>query len=188
MTRDYKHSVAKKQPATSHWWRRPLDVLVGLTIGLFVALLVHLDLVHLPEPAPQGDDDEQEELLADPALPDSVVGQDFDFYVILPESEIKVPDWSLATPEVASDAARGKFLLQVGSFRHYRDADRRKASLALQGITANIQRAVINGQEVWFRVMVGPLEGKSELQKMRQKLIEIGIDMMIIRQKNASPP
>jgi len=183
MTRDYKHSVAK-QSLSGQWQRRAMDMLTGLGLGLFVALLVRLDLLRLPSNLDKRPDTAgvvEERYEPDPQRSNEVVA--FDFFTILPEFEIKVPDWSIGKPDNEDDGLEGSYLLQVGSFRSYRDADSRKASLALQGISANIQRAVINGQEVWFRVMVGPFNGKAELQQIRRKLIENSMDMMIIQLK-----
>jgi len=42
------------------------------------------------------------------------------------------------------------------SSQRYQDADRVNTRLALAGVSAGIQRVVINGSDVWYRVRVGP--------------------------------
>jgi hypothetical protein len=109
--------------------------------------------------------------------------REFDFYKILPEMEVKVPDWEISSPERKqhTDFGRGTYVLQVGSFKQHPDADRAKAKLALRGIRAKIHRVVINGQDVWYRVHVGPYSNISDIQAMRAKLIESGNDFIVLK-------
>lgn len=109
----------------------------------------------------------------------------FDFYKILPEMEVPVKEWEMeqqaasAAPAQALD--EGAYVLQVGSFKNFEDADRAKASLALRGITASVQRVVINGQDVWFRVHVGPVSDVATLRALRVKLSELDVDFILLR-------
>ncbi len=126
----------------------------------------------------------------------------FDFYKILPEMEVPVQDWekedkeqkpeksdksadknvATATKDKQASAAEiGAYVLQIGSYKAYEEADQAKARLAMQGITANIQRVVINGQDVWFRVHVGPLSDANELRAMRLKLQEHKTDFIVLK-------
>src|SRR5690606_6709904 len=84
----------------------------------------------------------------------------FDFYDILPQYEVVVPEVevvtrrSLAAPGAtpgatvaapgATVAAPGSYILQTGSFRSHNDADRMQASLALLGIESRIQKVTID--------------------------------------------
>ena len=72
-------------------------------------------------------------------------------------------------------------MLQVGSFKQHEDADRAKAQLALNGIEADIHRVVINGQDVWYRVHVGPFETIEKIQEMRKKLIEADREFIVLK-------
>lgn len=120
----------------------------------------------------------------------------FDFYTILPEMEVSVPEWEdetdvpateeKAAPEDApatSTVAEEKYILQIGSFRQPDEADRVKARLALLGIGAEIQRVVIDGGDVWHRVRAGPYEDPAQLKQMRQRLIENDVDFMLLKLK-----
>lgn len=69
--------------------------------------------------------------------------------------------------------------LQVGSFRRYEEADRRKAELALLGYAASVQTANVNG-ETWHRVKIGPLPD-AEARKVRDRLKAVGMNPMLIK-------
>lgn len=163
--------------------------------GLFVAVIVFLygdDLraVHLREPA-QTDVEETASvaLAAAPQQPGASAKSAapeprFDFYKILPEMEVEVPQWELDRPKsdgVDKRLAEGSYVLQVGSYQRYEDADRAKANLALQGIRARIQRVVINGQDVWYRVHVGPYTELAEINAMRTRLQHHDLDFILLR-------
>jgi cell division protein FtsN len=129
----------------------------------------------------------------------------FDFYKILPEMEVPVQDWekeekeqktekpeqsadknaegdpSAVKEKPASVAEKGAYVLQIGSYKGFEEADQAKARLAMQGIAANIQRVVINGHDVWFRVHVGPVSNPNELRAMRLKLQEHKTDFIVLK-------
>jgi len=69
--------------------------------------------------------------------------------------------------------------LQVGSFRRYEEADRRKAELALLGYTATVQAANVNG-ETWHRVKIGPMPD-AEARKLRDRLKAVGMNPMLVK-------
>ena len=193
MPRDYKNSVAKNSPpvgAGFSW----LSFGSGLTAGLFVAFLVYLELLPLPaNSAMRSTEDTQpqqdtEQPVADTPAPIPAPKRKFDFYTILPQFEIKVPEWSVSSDNPAqTQIEAGSYVLQVGSFQRYAEADRVKARLALQGIAANIHRVVIDGQDVWYRVLVGPFTEPQELQAMRQRLSEHGMKYMMAKVKAQEP-
>ena len=108
----------------------------------------------------------------------------FDFYKILPESEVKVPDNELTEAEPAPDSSSepASYLLQVGAYQKFEEADQAKAQLALQGISSTIQKVVNKGHEVWYRVNVGPLTSLEEVQTMRARLVEGGAKVVVIKQ------
>lgn len=135
----------------------------------------------------------------------------FDFYKILPEMEVPVQDWEKddeaadmadkqdavadkdatrtdqdakpgAKPDKPAAAPeRGAYVLQIGSYKAFEEADQAKARLAMQGITANIQRVVINGQDVWFRVHVGPLSDPNQMRAMRLKLQQSNTEFIVLK-------
>lgn len=189
MARDYKNTAAKSKAKT----KRPgswLSFISGLAIGLVVAVGVFVlrsgpldDGVEVQA----GSSIEETGTLSgakfEEAVRRSLPKREFDFYKILPEIEVKVPDWEIAEPseENASEFKQGTYVLQVGSFKQHADADRAKAKLALLGIQAKIHRVVINGQDVWYRVHVGPYSDMASIQAMRGKLISSGNDFILLK-------
>ena len=75
------------------------------------------------------------------------------------------------------------FVLQVGSFKQFEAADEIKAKLALMGVTADIQRVVINGQDVRHRVRIGPYKDSNQLQQTKNRLLANDLDFMLLKLK-----
>jgi cell division protein FtsN len=184
-----------------------LSFFVGLTLGLSVALFVYLhpDLVPNPGlgPVAAGRDPPSPR----PPEPEEAGASKprFDFYTILPEREVKVPEWEATSPPEPNSPPESKspseskrpsaavppsgpeasesYMIQVGSFQRYQDADRVKARLALAGVSAGIQRVVINGSDIWYRVRVGPFNDLKSLQGARQRLTEGRFNYMLVKVK-----
>jgi cell division protein FtsN len=208
MARDYR--AAKKQKPAARTMGSWLSFVSGLGIGLGVAVLVFLWQQHpshqvateAPPAAPTAAPD-----LPAVDTPDTTPTNTntpantsalpkFDFYKILPEIEVKVPEAELnapAAPPAAKDAATNNataataYLLQIGSYQKFEEADQAKAQLALQGIQATIQRVVIKGSDVWFRVHVGPYKTLQEVQRARANLARLGVTAIVLKLGNAEP-
>lgn len=126
----------------------------------------------------------------------------FDFYTILPEMEVSVPEWEtppapdntdssgdapVSEPATATSAPpvtpadTDIYVLQIGSFRQHEEADRVKARLALLGISTEIQRVVIDGDTAWHRVRAGPYREPAALNDARKRLQENSIDFMLLK-------
>jgi cell division protein FtsN len=183
MARDYKHrrKPAKKGKNGSGSFG------TGLALGLVVALLVHL--YHQGKTA---DDAGDESLLpARPAAqePEPIDDSEleFDFYTILTAKEELVPeerDVSSGQQATVGETS-GTYYLQAGSFQNHADADRRKATLALLGVTASIQRVTIKENQTWYRVRVGPLDNVNEVNRLRSKLEAEKIQTMLVRARES---
>ena len=186
MPRDYKRRRGPRKPPTPGWvW-----LLTGLAMGLSVALFTHLRHTTLAPPAepvaarvakPASQQaDEAAEL---EAVPES----GFDFYTMLPGLEVVVPEEEPrahgASPTApAPQLAPGRYWIQAGSFRRYQDADRRKAELALLGLTSGIQAVTLEGQ-TWHRVRIGPLPDSAQAEATRRRLAESGIGALAVRER-----
>ena len=72
------------------------------------------------------------------------------------------------------------YILQVGSFRDFSSADKIKAELALLGIFANIQRVMLNGQDVRHRVRLGPYKSMDEMKDISHRLEDNQIEFMLL--------
>jgi len=180
---------AKFKPASRHQQGGWLSFLTGLALGLFVALLVYLRSQSSPNNtlAPSNNEQLPEETGTSASAP--AAKPSFDFYTILPEMEMKVPEWKIdeappsPPPETFANAG-GSYMLQVGSFQRPEEADRVKARLALIGVTANIQKVTTSTQDIWYRVRVGPFKDLAALQATRARLTENNISFVLMRVKS----
>ncbi|PIV34620.1 MAG: SPOR domain-containing protein [Lysobacterales bacterium CG02_land_8_20_14_3_00_62_12] len=111
----------------------------------------------------------------------------FDFYSVLPEMEVVVPDEEIKSasakpsPAAPAGAERKRLVLQAGSFRNQSDADALKAKLALSGYRAQVTPVSVNGVD-WFRVRLGPYADLGELDHAREALKSSGIEAIALRE------
>ena len=107
----------------------------------------------------------------------------YDFYQMLPNFEVVVPE---KDREVKRDAPaaevnkEGAYVLQVGSYKDFKEADRVRAQLALQGIESKVQRVSVDN-DTWHRVRIGPITDLKELNRIRERLREAEMDVLVIR-------
>ena len=109
----------------------------------------------------------------------------FDFYKMLPSFQVVIPgqDKEVKSGNAETPVSQpGSYILQVGSFPNYADADKMKATLALQGIEAGIQQVQVNNGSTWNRVRIGPIKDLKELNDVRAKLAQAHIEPLIIKQ------
>lgn len=116
----------------------------------------------------------------------------FDFYTLLPEREVIVPnereaikpaDKPKTAPGQATPAEPEESLfLQVGSFRAAQEADRRRAQIILLGLEAKVESVQANG-DTWYRVQAGPFTSRDKLSKARNQLSAEGIESLLLKQK-----
>lgn len=129
----------------------------------------------------------------------------FDFYKVLPEKEVVIPNAELSAmakaeqqkaaaannastsaPAAASANAsvpgKGTYVLQVGAYPDSGAADAKKAELALQGFTAHVQTINLDGK-TWVRVRLGPFATATELQAMQKRLQAAGFQAMPMKEK-----
>jgi cell division protein FtsN len=180
----------------------------GLAIGLFVAFIVYLNnITHL---APKEDSiatviqetftDLQENAKkherqqipqasqqpAEARKEDEKPKTSFDFYYILPELEVAIPDRELANRTQQAKASpqeeKTEYVIQAGAFRKSEQADNLKAKLALHGIIAYIETVNVNS-DTWHRVRIGPVKNISQLNKTRKRLKDNGIDSIVVEPK-----
>jgi cell division protein FtsN len=191
MAKDYKNTPKPKDktPKAAPGW---LWLLAGLSIGLFVALLVYLKDASLGRaptaPAPVVDKGRPAEPAAkrEKAKVKAESKEQkprFDFYNLLPEMEVFIPEQELAAERERHSAEPVIYYLQAGSFRRFADADRLRAQLALQSIESEIQRVSINDTETWHRVRVGPFTSARKMDKVRNQLRAQSIDPIVLKRR-----
>jgi cell division protein FtsN len=184
--RKRKRSKKQRQQEYPGWvW-----MLFGLGIGLSVALAIYMKdrepvaavQATAPEPASLiGAIDNNDGVAT--AAPSEPPEKRFDFYDMLPNFEVVIPEQERdVSQDVESTAVErpGEYVLQAGSFTDYADADRRRAQLALQGIESRIQRISID-DKTYHRVRIGPTRDLDELNALRSRLREAQIDVLRIR-------
>lgn len=106
---------------------------------------------------------------------------DFDFYELLPQSEVKVAQ----TPNNKSEASTEESLivLQVGSFRHEADAKRHKANLDKLNLgESKVVKAQMKNED-WFRVYLGPYNTRRKASEMQNRLAQAGFEALQIKLK-----
>ncbi|HCS28949.1 MAG TPA: SPOR domain-containing protein [Spongiibacteraceae bacterium] len=151
----------------------------GALCGGFLTFLIFLGGVD-NQP---GNNTKQEAAVAPkPAKPDKKTDSNtqFDFFTLLPEREVIVPDEQ--PRDVAASTEQYNYILQAGSFKTGKDADRRRAELLLLGLEAKIEAVEANG-DTWHRVYVGPFTSRSKLSKARSTLISEGIETLLLKRK-----
>lgn len=205
MPRDYaKNSSREKKRGQLPGW---VWMLGGLAIGLFVAFIVYLNnatrdgqqdsiatvisdtFSDLQENAQKREQQQPKPAQTKPAetkKEDKKPQTSFDFYYILPELEVAVPERELATKTQEAKASPQQasidYIIQAGAFRHHQQADNLKAKLALNGIIAYIQ-TVNNNNDTWHRVRIGPITNMAQLNQMRKRLKDNGIANIVVKPK-----
>lgn len=173
-----RRSSKKAQSRSASGW---LWFLSGGLLGSLATFLLFLSGVI---PTPQGETTKQASSKQPAAEEKSIPQPRFDFYELLKESEVVV--------EKSPDSYDGgglrqqkdmEFLLQVGSFRSAKDADRLHAKLALSGFDSQVEEVKVRNGSIWHRVLVGPYASKSKLANTRGKLISQGIETLVIERE-----
>lgn len=205
MAKDYKHRAQNKNSTSSY--RKSSDslslwrwMLITALIISFVVFLVYLRSTGSKQTlrqdsgqvSPQQDIPAKAEATKTEAPkqekkpePGPVLPQ-FDFYTILPEKEVIVPDYEIGTrtrEERVGQAKTASYILQAGSFREFKDADSLRAKLALMGIESKVEKAQV-GNVTWNRVKMGPYTQMASVSTIRTRLRENGIDVIVIEVGN----
>jgi len=140
---------------------------------------------------------------------------DFTFFTVLPDLEVlapsapppespaaaaaestgespgESPSSSSATAAAApAETVAGRFMLQAGSYRSVADADRLKATLALNGMLSSIQKVTIQGRGDFYRVRLGPFPTYQAMVDIDRQLSRAGIKALRLKMKsgNAGDP
>lgn len=197
-TRNNRQAVRNGAPRIPGW----MLFLAGVVVG---AVLFGFASRHLPSlrrtDQPQANPDAVAEKASAPGIAASTAGSSasqFDFYKVLPEKEVVIPNAELSAmakaeqqkaaaannsstsaPASASAAtSQGGYVLQVGAFPSAADAEAMKAKLALQGFAAQVQSVSLDGQ-TWNRVRIGPFASATQLQEIQKQLAAAGFTKAI---------
>jgi cell division protein FtsN len=200
----------RERTAWPAWVWLGIGVLLGLAISATVLIKDWAPMLrkkNLPQPnaeatAPK----ESEQAVADeagkkPAAPKKA----YDFYTVLPEMEVVIPDAELSAKaraeqqrqqQIAAQAqnpaaappapppstdANARYVLLAGSYGDAKTADEAKAKLAMLGIVAKVQSVSVNGK-TWNRVMVGPYANASDTEAAQKTLADAGVKAIPMKQ------
>ena len=180
MARRKKRSTVKSSSIIPAW----IWLTLGILIGLGIAMFTRTNGRHVVE---QTATPSESAITTEPTTK-----RKFDFYTLLPELEIVIPQEETRPPKIPSSSSttssnqqsnyKGGYLLQAGSFQQFNEADSLKARLALIGVEANIQSVEVNKTK-WHRVQIGPSNDRQALESLRKRLKSIQIDTILLRAK-----
>ncbi|MCB1560327.1 MAG: SPOR domain-containing protein [Xanthomonadales bacterium] len=160
-------------------------LLIGLAIAGFVVMrggLGDTSLFPRPNPDATAPAPSTDEPVAQQPKP--VSKPKYDFYTLLPEKEVVIPEAEISeqarAPEPAPPADDQRYLLQAAAFRNKADAEALKAKLAFSGLVARIESESINGT-TWHRVRLGPYADLRQLDAARRQLKGQGVDAIAIK-------
>ena len=170
---------------------------LGLMLGFFIANLsqesaptpfeekpplVVIEAKKVPQPVVSNTDQGAEKSSEKPT--DSAAPR-FDFYTLLPESEVVAPEVEAykSTPREAENQPR--YMLQVGSFRSKTDAGKQQERLKSLGYDQiRISEVTTANGDTWYRVQVGPYQDRRLLARAQNELAKVGFDFMLLRLKD----
>jgi cell division protein FtsN len=189
--RDYKKrdsykSSNKKKPIPGWWW-----LVTGLLVGGFIMFLSKLDSVPsapnvITKVTPvQNDVRDVKKHTSAEKKPIVTTKPRFDFYQILPEMEVVIPEHEIEERRRLEGTGKtnpGTFIIQAGSFRKLQQADTLKAKLALLGVESTVQTVDQKGG-VWHRVKSGPYTSFRKVDKIQNRLHHNNIQSIVIKLK-----
>lgn len=192
------------------WVWLALGVLIGLMLSALVLIkdwapMLRKRNLPLPNPEAAAPRDSESPVADDAGKKPAPPKKTYDFYSVLPEMEVVIPDAELSAKARAEQqrqqqaAAQGqapnsatagatsmadggvRYLLQTGSYPEAKAADEAKAKLALLGFIAKVQPVTINGK-IWNRVRVGPYTSASELEAAKKTLADNGVNAIALKE------
>lgn len=170
----------RRTPARAQQGGLSLKWILSLAaVGGFIGFIVYLNSLPTPEPTRQNNTPtavtppakEQESASSEQTK------QRYRFYEMLPESEVVPPKVEEYTPGPTKQSFT--YLIQSGSFRSQKDAERQRAQIAFQGLRANVQRIDLDNGSTWYRVNVGPFNSRSQMNSAIDKLVSINIEPLV---------
>ncbi len=111
----------------------------------------------------------------------------FDFYTVLPEYETVV-DEKQFIHEVQKPAKKQEkestYILQAASYSSFKDADKLKAKLALNGLSSRIEKISVDGKGQFYRVRLGPYSSTKTKKDVVKRLGTLGIKPLHLKVEN----
>ncbi len=202
-TRNGKQAVRNGGSGFPGWALFLAGVVVGLILFAFASR--HLPSLRRTD-QPQANPDAVAQQGSSPGIAGSGAASStsqFDFYKVLPEKEVVIPNTELSAIAKAEQqkaaaannasasapaanatgaSSEGGYVLQVGSYPNAESADAMKAKLALQGFTAHVQAITLDGK-TWNRVQIGPFATATQLQDVQKRLSGAGFHAIPMKER-----
>ena len=164
---------AKTKGGASYGWLVPVAA-----VSAFVGFIVYLDSVD-PDSASDQAGPSAPETAPEPDTGDDEGERSFQFYDMLPESQVVTPDVEAYEPGPGMAERNLEYILQVGSFRSESDAERQRAEVGFQGLQAYVNEVGTSEGSTWYRVMVGPFDSRSDMNRAVDRLVAINIQPLV---------
>lgn len=158
-------------------------LLAGLLIGMFLSFLIYLRDIDSSVPAEIKSESAPAETVQSTETKPPSLTPSFEFYDILPQSEVNPPVMAVSeveavdspavvktTPPPTQNISTSAQILQVGAFRDVQEAEGLKAHLAMLGIRSQVRASSADGTGVWHRVEVGPVKSFAQLERLQAQL------------------
>ena len=108
----------------------------------------------------------------------------FDFYTLLPESEVIAPKVAEYKSTPRDDASLPQYMLQVASFRSQADAKQLETRLKEMKLEVKISDVTSTSGDQWYRVQVGPYRDRRKLSRAQDLLARAGLDSLLLKLKD----
>lgn len=196
MARDYAKTHARDTwhfESASHHSRTKNNtpgwvwLLVGLLTGIMVAVLLPYKdrLLGIPTVASAPSPETSSSVTTTETEAETPAEVQFDFYTLLPSMEVAPEPAATDKSAAAANAKDLAFIVQVGAFRNFAQADNLKANLSLLGLdTPHIQTVTLANNDIWYRVYLGPFvkekDAKAQLEALSEQNI---VDAAVLKVK-----
>ena len=107
----------------------------------------------------------------------------FDFYELLKDNEILIPDAETTFDSASAQSKNFQYLLQVGSFKNLNDSENLKVQLLLMNLPASSESVKSKNGDTWHRVLVGPFANTSKMGSAKAKLAQNDIESLMLKRK-----
>ena len=184
MARRKAATRGRSKQGTPAWMWLMTGILIGLGLAWYLFAKGYIPQPEVEEAvSTQGPAEEADTEEIAPASGEQKKSR-YDFFTVLPEMEVVVPEQELSRQTQPEAPARNndgeQYILQVGSFKTRADAEQQKARLALLGESATIQTVTVN-DTTWHRVRIGPVSGARRADEKRSKLADNNIDSLVMK-------
>lgn len=110
----------------------------------------------------------------------------FNFYDLLPNHQVVAPKVDAYQYREKNASEAFYYMIQTGSFRNLKDAERQKAMIAFQGLKADIKSVTNDQGTTWHRVTTGPFYNRSKMNGALDKLVSMQIQPLVKKVKKSS--